>query len=263
MNFECILLTEQEGVATLTLNRPERLNSFNAQMHQEMRDALKWVKKNSQIRCLLVTGAGRGFCAGQDLADRSFDSGEELIDLGLSLEKNYNPLAETISSFPVPTICAVNGVAAGAGANFALCFDIVIAAKSASFIQAFCKIGLVPDTGGTWTLTHAIGLPRARALALLGDKLSAEQAASWGMIWKCFDDEVFVDEANKLATQLSNQPTKGLSYIKRAFLSAPSNSLSEQLTLEQALQTAAGHTQDYREGVAAFTEKRPAKFKGY
>lgn len=262
MSFEHILFTIEQGVATLTLNRPEQLNSFNAQMHKEVREALKQVRQNPEVRCLLITGSGRGFCAGQDLGDRNVAPGAAAPDLGESIEKNYNPLIRALRDLPMPVICAVNGVAAGAGANIALACDITLAAKSASFIQAFCKIGLVPDSGGTWTLPRAVGMARAKALALLGDKLSAEQAEQWGMIWRCVDDESLQDEALKLARQLATQPTYGLALIKRALNASASNSFDAQLDLERDLQRLAGRSEDYREGVAAFMAKRTPEFKG-
>lgn len=262
MSFEHILFTIEQGVATLTLNRPAQLNSFNAQMHKEVREALKQLRQSPEARCLLITGNGRGFCAGQDLSDRNVAPGAAMPDLGESIEKNYNPLIRTLRDLPMPVICAVNGVAAGAGANIALACDITLAAKSASFIQAFCKIGLVPDSGGTWTLPRAVGMARAKALALLGDKLSAEQAEQWGMIWRCVDDEALQDEALKLARHLAAQPTYGLALIKRALNASASNSFDEQLDLERDLQRLAGRSEDYREGVAAFMEKRTPEFKG-
>ncbi|MBV2135079.1 2-(1,2-epoxy-1,2-dihydrophenyl)acetyl-CoA isomerase PaaG [Pseudomonas sp. MAP12] len=262
MSFEHILFTLEQGVATLTLNRPEQLNSFTAAMHQEVREALKQVRQNAEVRCLLITGAGRGFCAGQDLGDRNVAPGATAPDLGESIENNYNPLIRSLRDLPLPVICAVNGVAAGAGANIALACDIVLAAKSASFIQAFCKLGLVPDSGGTWTLPRAVGMARARALALLGERLSAEQAEQWGMIWRCVDDTALHDEALKLARQLATQPTYGLALIKRALNASASNSFDEQLDLERDLQRLAGRSEDYREGVSAFMAKRTPEFKG-
>ncbi|MNE34512.1 1,2-epoxyphenylacetyl-CoA isomerase [compost metagenome] len=262
MSFEHILFTIEQGVASLTLNRPEQLNSFNAQMHKEVREALKQVRQNAEVRCLLITGAGRGFCAGQDLGDRNVAPGAAAPDLGESIEKNYNPLIRALRDLPMPVICAVNGVAAGAGANIALACDITLAARSASFIQAFCKIGLVPDSGGTWTLPRAVGMARAKALALLGDRLSAEQAEQWGMIWRCVDDAALQDEALKLARQLATQPTYGLALIKRALNASASNSFDEQLDLERDLQRLAGRSEDYREGVSAFMAKRTPEFKG-
>lgn len=262
MSFEHILFTIEQGVATLTLNRPAQLNSFNAQMHQEVREALKQLRQSPEARCLLITGNGRGFCAGQDLSDRNVAPGAAMPDLGESIEKNYNPLIRGLRDLPMPVVCAVNGVAAGAGANIALACDITLAARSASFIQAFCKIGLVPDSGGTWTLPRAVGMARAKALALLGDKLSAEQAEQWGMIWRCVDDAALQDEALKLARHLAAQPTYGLALIKRALNASASNSFDAQLDLERDLQRLAGRSEDYREGVAAFMEKRTPEFKG-
>lgn len=261
MNFEHILFHIENGVATLRLNRPKQLNSFNLKMHGEVREALKQVRQ-SEARVLLITGEGRGFCAGQDLDDRNVAPGAQMPDLGESIEKNYNPLLRQLRDLPMPVICAVNGVAAGAGANIALACDIVLAARSASFIQAFCKIGLVPDSGGTWTLPRAVGMARAKALALLGDKLGAEQAEQWGMIWRCIDDAALQDEALELARHLATQPTTGLALIKRALNASASNSFDAQLDLERDLQRLAGRTEDYREGVSAFKEKRTANFKG-
>jgi 2-(1,2-epoxy-1,2-dihydrophenyl)acetyl-CoA isomerase len=262
MAYETIEFEITEGVAVLTLNRPDRMNSFNTQMHGEVRDALKQVKKDDSVRCLLITGNGRGFCAGQDLSDRNVDPNAEMPNLGESIEKNYNPLIRTLQGLEMPVICAVNGVAAGAGANIAFACDIVLAARSASFIQAFCKIGLVPDSGGTWTLPRLVGHARAMALSMLGDKITAEQAQSWGMIWQVIDDEQLKDEALSLAKRLATQPTKGLALIKRAIQSSWDNSFDEQLDLERDLQTLAGRTEDYREGVKAFMEKRQPDFKG-
>lgn len=262
MAYETIEFEITEGVAVLTLNRPDRMNSFNTQMHGEVSDALKQVKKDDSVRCLLITGNGRGFCAGQDLSDRNVDPNADMPNLGESIEKNYNPLIRTLQGLEMPVICGVNGVAAGAGANIAFACDIVLAARSASFIQAFCKIGLVPDSGGTWTLPRLVGHARAMALSMLGDKISAEQAQSWGMIWQVVDDEQLKDEALSLAKRLATQPTKGLALIKRAIQSSWNNSFDEQLDLERDLQTLAGRTEDYREGVKAFMEKCQPEFKG-
>ncbi|WP_151704914.1 2-(1,2-epoxy-1,2-dihydrophenyl)acetyl-CoA isomerase PaaG [Nitrincola alkalilacustris] len=262
MSEQTILLEIEQGVALLTLNRPGSLNSFNADMHAEMRSAISQIRKNPEVRALLITGAGRGFCAGQDLSDRNVAPGAEVPDLGESIEKRYNPLLRSLRDLPMPVICAVNGVAAGAGANIALACDITLAARSASFIQAFCKIGLIPDSGGTWSLPRLVGMARAKALAMMGDKISAEQAAAWGMIWQCVDDEQLMDEALKLARHLASQPTAGLALIKRALNASMNNSFDEQLDLERDLQRLAGRTEDYREGVAAFIEKRKPEFKG-
>ncbi|WP_028470828.1 2-(1,2-epoxy-1,2-dihydrophenyl)acetyl-CoA isomerase PaaG [Neptunomonas japonica] len=262
MSYETIEFAISEGIAVLTLNRPDSLNSFNAQMHSEVRSALKEVKKDASVRCLLLTGNGRGFCAGQDLGDRNVAPGSEAPNLGESIEKNYTPMLRTIRSLEMPVICAVNGVAAGAGANIAFACDIVLAAKSASFIQAFCKIGLIPDCGGTWTLPRLVGPARAMALSLLGDKISAEQAEQWGMIWKSVDNESLKTEAMAMAQHFASQPTKGLALIKRAIQASANNTFDEQLDLERDLQTLAGRTDDYREGVSAFIAKRKPAFKG-
>jgi 2-(1,2-epoxy-1,2-dihydrophenyl)acetyl-CoA isomerase len=261
--YQTIRLDFQDGVAALTLNRPDKLNSLNNPMHDELRDALGRVgATDSGIRCLLLTGAGRAFCTGQDLADRRRAPGEPPRDLGESLDQRYNPLIRSLKALPMPVIAAVNGVAAGAGANLALACDIVLAARSASFIQAFCKVGLIPDSAGTWTLPRLVGMARATGLAMLGDKVSAEQAEAWGMIWQCVADEALMPTATALAAHLAKQPTAGLAYTKRALAASMSNSLDQQLDLERDMQRLAGQTEDYQEGVAAFLEKRPPAFKG-
>lgn len=258
-----ILFDIKDAVATITLNRPDRLNSFNVEMHDELKSALKQVQDPANnVRCLLLTGAGRGFCAGQDLSDRAVAPGTAAPDLGESIEKRYNPLVRTLRALEMPVVCAVNGVAAGAGANLAFACDIVLAARSASFIQAFCKIGLIPDSGGTWTLPRLVGQARATALTMLGDKVAAEQAERWGMIWKCVDDDQLPTEAAKLAAHLATQPTKGLAFIKRALAASTTNTLDQQLDLERDLQRLAGRTADYQEGVAAFMAKRSPDFQG-
>jgi 2-(1,2-epoxy-1,2-dihydrophenyl)acetyl-CoA isomerase len=257
-----ILFDVSEGVATLTLNRPDRLNSFNDAMHGELRDALSRVAADAGVRALLITGAGRGFCAGQDLADRAVAPGDAPLDLGASIERNYKPLVLGLRRLPIPVVCAVNGVAAGAGANIALACDLVIAARSASFIQAFCKIGLVPDSGGTWWLPRLVGSARAMGLAMLGDRLSAEQAAAWGLIWKCVDDAALASESRALAVQLARAPTRGLARIKEALHASFDNTLESQIDLEARFQRELGRSDDYREGVQAFAEKRPPSFSG-
>ena len=262
MSFSTITYQLDQGVAVLILNRPASLNSFNSLMHDEVREAMKDARDNSNVRCLVITGTGRGFCAGQDLSDRSVKVSDEAPDLGESVEKNYNPLIRNIMTMEKPVLCAVNGVAAGAGASIALACDIVLAAKSAKFIQAFCKIGLVPDSGGTFNLVRALGLPRAKALALLGDKLSAEQAQNWGMIWQCVDDENLMDETMTLALHLATQPTKGLAKIKELMNNSFSTPMHQQLELEKYAMRELGRTSDYREGVSAFMEKGQPTFTG-
>jgi len=262
MAFTNIIFQVEDGVGVVTLNRPQSLNSFNTDMHEELRAAMKQVREDPAIRCLLITGSGRGFCAGQDLADRVVLGEDAPPDLGDTIEKYYNPLIRGIMTLPKPVICAVNGVAAGAGASIALACDIVLAARSASFVQVFCKIGLIPDSGGSWNLPRAVGLPRARGLAMLGDKLGAEQAESWGMIWRCVDDDQLLDEAMKMARHLATQPTKGLGMVKKLLASSTANTLHEQLELERDTMRMLGQSEDYREGVAAFMEKRAPHFKG-
>lgn len=261
MDYETILLSIADGAARLTLNRPDRLNSFTVQMHDEVSRALEAVAK-SDARVLVLTGAGRGFCAGQDLSDRAVAPGGEGVDLGESLEKRYNPLIRRLTSLELPVICAVNGVAAGAGANIALACDIVIAAKSAKFIQSFANIGLIPDSGGTWTLPRLAGQARAMGLALTGEPLTAERAEAWGMIWKCVDDDKLADETNALAAKFATAPTRGLVMTKKLIRDSGARTLADQLDVERDAQRALGRTSDYKEGVAAFMEKRTPKFSG-
>jgi 2-(1,2-epoxy-1,2-dihydrophenyl)acetyl-CoA isomerase len=256
-----VLLDIADHVATITLNRPDRLNAFNEAMHAQLAQALDRIELDRAIRAVLLTGAGRAFCAGQDLAERQM-GGDTAVDLGATLDRLYNPLIRRIARLERPVLCAVNGVAAGAGANLALACDIVLAARSATFIQAFCKLGLVPDSGGTFVLPRLVGPARAMGLAMLGEPLPAEQAEAWGLIWRCVDDDALIAEASALAAHLATQPTRGLGLIKRAFLASADNSLGEQLDLERDLQREAGRTEDYREGVLAFLEKRPPTFKG-
>lgn len=262
MSYQTILFEITEGVARLTLNRPDRLNSFNVQMHQEVRDALARVAASQEVRVLVFTGAGRGFCAGQDLGDRAVAPGGQGVDLGESIETYYKPLVMTLRNLPMPVIGAINGVAAGAGANLALACDLVVATRSASFVQAFCKLGLVPDSGGTWFLPRLLGNSRAMGLAMLGDKLSAEQAAQWGLIWRCVEDAEFKSTVDQLAAQLAAAPTKGLARTKQAIYESWDQTLEQQLNLERDYQRELGRSQDYAEGVAAFTEKRTPKFVG-
>ena len=262
MTYETILLDIASGVARLTLNRPDRLNSFNVRMHEDVRAALEAIRADASVRVLVLTGAGRGFCAGQDLADRAVAPGVAPVDLGSSVEKYYAPLVRALRALPLPVIGAVNGVAAGAGANIALACDIVVATRSASFIQPFCKLGLVPDTGGTYHLPRLVGTARAMGLALLGDKLTAEQAADWGLIWKCVDDDAFAGEVEQMAAQFASGPTKGFARTKQAIYASPANTFDAQLDLERDYMRELGASDDYREGVSAFIEKRTPRFTG-
>jgi 2-(1,2-epoxy-1,2-dihydrophenyl)acetyl-CoA isomerase len=261
VSYHCILFDVQQGVARLTLNRPERLNSFNTQMHGEVRAALAAIP-GSGARVLVVTGAGRGFCAGQDLNDRAVAPGGAPPDLADSIERHYKPLVLALRALPMPVIAAVNGVAAGAGANIALACDLVIAARSANFVQAFSKLGLVPDSGGTWFLPRLVGTARALGLTLLGDKLSAEQAAAWGLIWRCVEDAELTGVVDGLTRQLAVAPTQGFARTKQAIYEAWGRSLEQQLDTERDYQGELGRTADYAEGVAAFAAKRAPNFTG-
>ncbi|MFX7012836.1 2-(1,2-epoxy-1,2-dihydrophenyl)acetyl-CoA isomerase PaaG [Acinetobacter baumannii] len=262
MDYQNIIAEEKKGVGYLTFNRPKALNSFNVDMHREVAEVLNLWTKNPDVRCVVISGEGRGFCAGQDLGDRVVDPNAEAPDLGYSIETYYNPLIKTIVNMPKPVICAVNGVAAGAGANIALACDLVIAAKSANFVQAFCRLGLVPDSAGTWFLPRAVGHARAMGLALLGDKLPAETAKEWGMIWDVVEDAELKTKVTELAERLAKQPTFGLSLIKKAIHQSSNNTFDEQMLLERDLQRIAGRSEDYREGVQAFMNKREPNFKG-
>lgn len=261
MSYETILFTVDVGIARLTLNRPDKLNSFNVQMHCEVQEALSSLD-SSAARVLVLTGAGRGFCAGQDLSDRAVAPGSGGVDLGESLENRYNPLVLALHNLPMPVIAAVNGVAAGAGANIALACDIVIAARSASFVQAFSKLGLIPDSGGTWILPRLVGNARAMGLAMLANKVPADQAADWGMIWQCVEDGDLAATVDALARQLAVAATRSLAAAKKAIRSSWQHSLAEQLDVERDLQRELGRSNDYPEGVTAFTEKRAPRFTG-
>ncbi|QFG36445.1 short chain enoyl-CoA hydratase /enoyl-CoA hydratase [Paracoccus pantotrophus] len=259
---ETVLAALADGVLTLTLNRPDKLNSFNEEMHRALRAGIQRAHDDAAVRALLLTGAGRGFCAGQDLGDRDPRKGGPAPDLGQTLETFYNPTLRLIRALEKPVVCAVNGVAAGAGANIAFACDIVLAAKSAKFIQAFAKIGLIPDAGGTFSLTRILGEPRAKALALTAEPLMAEKAADWGLIWKAVEDAALMDEAGALAKSLAAGPTLGLGLTKRLIQAAATNSLDAQLDMERDCQRQAGRSADYAEGVTAFLEKRRPEFRG-
>jgi 2-(1,2-epoxy-1,2-dihydrophenyl)acetyl-CoA isomerase len=264
MSFENIRFEVSAGIARLTLNRPDKMNSFNAAMHAELRVALDQIQQDSTIRVLVLTGAGRGFCAGQDLSDKQvqFVAGETPPDMGNVVEQNYKPLILRLQNLRVPTIAAVNGIAAGAGASLALACDLVIACKSAAFLQAFSKVGLIPDTGGTWFLPQRVGMARAMGLALLADKLPAEKAAEWGLIWAAVEDADFAAAVDKLALQLSTAPTKALVRTRQAMHAAPNHTLEQQLSMEAGIMRELGWSHDYTEGVAAFLGKRAPNFTG-
>jgi 2-(1,2-epoxy-1,2-dihydrophenyl)acetyl-CoA isomerase len=255
-----VLVEKQAGYRLITLNRPDRLNALNLEMYAGLMTALAEAEADHDCRALLVTGAGRGFCAGQDLGDVAVKSGQP-PDLRGILDR-YNGLVRKLRGLPMPVVCAVNGVAAGAGANLALACDIVLAARSANFIQAFSRIGLIPDFGGTWFLPRLVGTARARGLAILGEPLAAERAAEWGLIWQAVDDELLMAEAHTLAARLAQQATIGIALTKRALDAAGTLTLDRQLDLERDLQDEAGHTPDYAEGVRAFLEKRAPNFTG-
>ncbi|HWE46792.1 MAG TPA: 2-(1,2-epoxy-1,2-dihydrophenyl)acetyl-CoA isomerase PaaG [Caulobacteraceae bacterium] len=262
MTYETILFEIAAGAARLTLNRPDRLNSFTVQMHGEVADALARVEADKSVRALLLTGAGRGFCAGQDLADRAVAPGGEAVDLGDSVERFYNPLIRKLTTLPMPVICAVNGVAAGAGANIAFACDVVLAAKSAKFIESFANIGLIPDSGGSWTLPRLAGQARALGMALTGQPVSAEQAEHWGLIWQCVDDSELAPAADALLMKFAQGPTRGLAETKRLIRTSWSRTLDQELDLQRDAMRELGFSEDYKEGVAAFTEKRTPKFTG-
>jgi len=260
MAYETVLLQLTGPIARITLNRPDKLNSFNTTMHQELRDALRSVEHRARV--IVLTGAGRGFCAGQDLGERSMGSDGHAVDLGVTVETAWNPLIRRIVEMPQPIIARVNGVAAGAGANVALAADIVVAARSAKFIQSFSAIGLVPDSGGSWVLPRLVGQARAMGMTLTGEPLPAETAADWGLIWKCVDDDALDDEVDALAERLASLPPLGLAATKKLIRSTWARTLEQELNEQRNEMRRLGYSEDYREGVAAFLEKRTPTFVG-
>jgi 2-(1,2-epoxy-1,2-dihydrophenyl)acetyl-CoA isomerase len=261
MDENPVLIDRRPGYRVITLNRPQRLNAFTIPMHQVLAAAISEAEADVTCRALLLTGSGRAFSSGQDLNERVLPSGEVVVP-GEALEKYYNPLVRKLRTLPFPVICAVNGIAAGAGLNIALACDIVVAARSATFTQVFARLGLVPDAGGTWLLPRLVGQARARGLALLAEPLTAEKAEEWGLIWKVVDDDALLAEAEKLCAHFATAPTFGLGLIKRALDAAEDNNLATQLDLERDLQREAGSTPDYAEGVRAFLQKRKPAFTG-
>ena len=262
MSEDVVLHESRDGFSLVTLNRPDRLNAFNEEQHHRLRAILDDCAADENCRAVLLTGAGRGFCAGQDLSERDPAMLGDSPDLGHTLETSYVPLVRRLRTMDKPVICAVNGVAAGAGANIALSCDVVLAARSAKFIQAFSKIGLIPDAGGTYWLTRHLGEARAKALALTAYPLSAEEAAGWGLIWRAVDDDKLMEEAFALSGSFAKGPTRAYALTKKAIQAASSNDLDAQLAVEIRLQREAGRTEDYQEGVSAFLHKRPPSFSG-
>jgi len=257
---EAVLYETRNNVAVVTLNRPERLNALNADIFAGLGSAFDRIEADADVRAVLLTGAGRGFCAGADLLQSLGGAGP--WDLGAAIERDYNPLVRRMRALPKPIVCAVNGVAAGAGLNLALAADVIIASKSANFTQAFVRIGLLPDAGGTFFLPRLVGEGRARAMAMLGETISSAEAEAFGMVWKVFDDEVFATEALTIAANLATRPAQALALMKHALNASAANGLDAQLDLERDLQRQLGNTPDFAEGVAAFKDKRPAVFSG-
>lgn len=263
MSFNTIIFTNHDGLAWIQLNRPERLNSFTREMHCEVRSALDVIEQDESIRVLVLTGTGRGFCAGQDLGDRQPGADNAPPDLGESLDRDYNPLIRRLINLPVPVICGINGVAAGAGVSIALACDIAIAASTAKFVLSFSKLGLVPDSGASWLLPKLIGQSRALGLALTGEPISADQAERWGLIWASVDADLYPARLEEIAIKLASGPTRGLAATSKLVRSASQHSLEQHLDLERDTMKLLGQSRDYQEGVAAFTQKRPPRFKGY
>ena len=261
MDTRTVRLDVDAGIARLTLDRPDKLNAFSRTMHAHLREALDRIERDDAIRAVVLTGAGRAFCAGQDLADLSFEPGN-MTDLGTLIDENFNPLILRLRALPKPVVARVTGIAAGAGASLALACDLVIAARSASFLQAFVNIGLVPDSGSTWFLPQRVGHARAMGMAMLGERLPAERAEQWGLIWKCVDDDALDAEVEALAGRLAAMPTRALAAIKQSINAAQTQTLDVQLDLERDLQRELGASHDYSEGVNAFLEKRKPAFTG-
>lgn len=262
MAWNTLIVEKKDGIATVTLNRPDRLNALNSELMTELGKALDEIEADAAMRCLLLTGAGRGFCSGADLASGDLNNDGGMPDLGRALHDKYHPVIRKLAAYRMPVVCAVNGPAAGAGMSLALCGDIVIAAKSATFLQAFANIGLVPDAGSTFFLPRLAGSARALGLTMLGEKLPAETAAEWGLIWKCVDDNALMEESGKVAAKFASGPTVGLAQIRKLIRQSATNGLDAQLEAEREAQVVAGRTRDFIEGVSAFLQKRPAKFSG-
>jgi len=262
MAYSTLLVGKADGIATITLNRPERLNALSGELMRELLAALDEIDADAAIRCLLLTGAGRGFCSGADLAGGDLNSDGGMPDLGRALHERYHPVIRRLAGYRMPVVCAVNGPAAGAGMSLALCGDIVIAAQSATFLQAFANIGLVPDAGSTFFLPRLAGTARAMGLAMLGEKLPAETAADWGLIWKCVPDDALMAEAGRVAAKFAGGPTVGLGLIRRVMRQSWDATLDQQLETEREAQRVAGRSRDFIEGVSAFLQKRPARFSG-
>ncbi|GAB3677543.1 2-(1,2-epoxy-1,2-dihydrophenyl)acetyl-CoA isomerase PaaG [Salinisphaera aquimarina] len=263
MADDSIVLSIEAGIARITLNRPNKLNSFNAAMHEALAEALDTVEADESVRVLLLTGAGKGFCAGQDLGEAGVaPGGDTPPDLGGAVERYYAPLVRRLRALAMPVVCAVNGTAAGAGANLALACDLVLAKRSAKFIEAFSKIGLIPDTGGTYFLARRVGMARAMGMAMLAEPVDAETAERWGLIWRCVDDDAFEAEVDTLVTQLAAAPTLGLARTKQLLYAGANSSLDDALDAERDAMTELGQSQDYDEGVTAFSEKRAPRFIG-